>query len=117
MDLQEIKRKKFRINVQGNDSFSSKINNVPYELINIDNTGIGIKLTSEDIFFTVDDELPIELKAEDQVYALQGKIVHINPSGPENFICGIQFVNIDEATKSKWMSFLQAYSEKMFEED
>lgn len=117
MDLQEIKRKQFRINVQNNDAFSTKINNVPYELIDIGNTGIGIKLTPEDIFFTVDDEMPIELKAEDQVYALQGKVVHINPSGPEDFLCGIQFINFDETTKSKWMNFLQSYRKKMFGEE
>jgi len=117
MDLQEIKRKKFRINVKGNDAFSSKINNVPYDLIDISNTGISIKLTPEDIFFNVEDELPIELKAEGQVYTFQGKVVHINPSGPENFICGIQFINSDETTKSKWESFVQTYREKMFSED
>ena len=117
MDLQEIKRKQFRINVQGNDSFSFKINNVPYELIDIGDTGIGIKLTPEDIFFAVNDELPIELKAEDQVYTFQGKVEHIDPSGPENFICGIQFINTDENTKSKWAGFVQAYRKKLFAED
>ena len=117
MDLQEIKRKHFRINVQDNDAFSVKINNIPYELIEIGNNGIGIKLTSEDIFFAVDDELSLELKTEDQVHIFQGKIVHINPAGPVDFHCGIQFINVEEAIQKKWKNFLQSCRKKMFEEE
>jgi hypothetical protein len=117
MDLQEIIRKYFRINVKGNDAFSIKVNNVPYELLEIGDTGIGIKLTSEDIFFTVEDKLPIELKAEDQVYNFQGKVIHISPSGPEDFLCGIEFMNVDKDTQTKWMNFVQSSREKIFKEE
>ena len=117
MDLQEIKRNYFRISVIGKESFSLKINNVPYELIDIGDSGIGVKLTSEDIFFAVEDELPIELKVENQVHNFQGKVVHINPEGHEDFLCGIQFINVDENTKTKWMNFLQSYREKIFKVD
>jgi PilZ domain len=116
MDLQEIKRKQFRINVKGNSAFALKVNNVSYELIDIGNTGIGIKLTSEDIFFNVDDELPLEIKAENQIFTLKGKVVHINPDGPVDFVCGIRFIDFDQNTQAKWMNFLQSYREKIFNE-
>jgi len=117
MDLQEIKRKNFRIKVHGNDNFSLKINNLPYDIIDIGNNGIGIKLTSEDIFFTVGDELPIELKAENQTYTFQGKVLHINPIGPEDFLCGMQFINPDAEMHTKWMNFLKSFREKMFSDE
>lgn len=116
MDLQDVLRKYFRFNVEGNSDFSVKINEVPYQLVGLANSGIGITLTSEDILLSVGDELPIELKAKDQVYTLQGKIVHISPKSPENYLCGLQFVNVDQDIQTKWEEFLQSYREKMFKD-
>jgi PilZ domain len=116
MDLQKIKRKEFRINVKGNAAFALKINNVPYELIDISSSGLGIKLTAEDIFFNVKDEMQFEIAVENQIFKLKGKIVHINPIGPEDFKCGIQLDDYDQDTKTKWINFLKAYREKIFNE-
>ena len=116
MDLQDFLRKFFRFNVEGNNDFSVKINNVNYELLGLANSGIGIKLTSEDILLSVGDELPIELRAEDQMYLMEGRIVHISPKGPEHYLCGLQFINLDKDIETKWVDFLQSYREKMFKE-
>ena len=117
MVLQEIMRKYFRISVNGNDAVSIKINNVPYEVIDVGDHGIGIRLSPEDIFVAVEDELPIELKIEGLVHNLQGKVVHISPEGPEEFLCGIEFTNIDKKTKTKLMEYLQSCREKIFKEE
>lgn len=116
MDLQKIKRKEFRIKVKDNAVFALKINNVSYELIDISTAGLQITLTAEDIFFQVNDELLFEVTAENQIFNLKGKIVHIDPIGPEDFKCGIQLVDSDQNTKTKWMNFLKAYREKIFTE-
>ncbi|MDX1775646.1 MAG: PilZ domain-containing protein [Desulfobulbales bacterium] len=117
MDLQDIMRKYFRISVQEDDAISMKINNVAYDMIDVGDRGIGIRLTPEDIFLAVEDELPIELKIEGLVHNLQGKVVHISPSGPEEFLCGIEFINIDKKSKESLMAFLQSYREKIFKEE
>jgi len=117
MDLQEIMRKYFRISVIGDASISIKINNVPYDVIDVGDRGIGIRLTSEDIFLAVEDELPIELKIEGMIHNLQGKVVHISPEGPEEFLCGIEFINIDKKAKAKLMDYLQSRREKIFKEE
>ncbi len=117
MDLQEIMRKYFRISVTGNDDVSIKINNVPYEVIDVGDSGIGIRLSPEDIFISVEDELPIELKIEGMVHDLQGKVVHISPSGPEEFLCGIEFTNFDKKTKAKLLEYLQSWRVKIFNEE
>lgn len=117
MDLQEIKRKYFRISVEGNEDISIKVNDAVYDVIDVGDHGIGIRLTSEDIFFSVDDELPIELKIKGVVHKLQGKVVHISPSGPEEFLCGIDLINLDKESKDELMGYLQACREKVFKED
>lgn len=117
MDLQEIMRKYFRISVKGNDEVAIKINNVSYEVIDVGDRGIGIRLTPEDIFIAVEDELPIELKIKDNSYTMQGKVVHISPAEPEEYLCGIEFMNVDKKTRTKLLEHLQSFREKIFKED
>ena len=117
MDLDEIKRNSFRVGVRGNDAVSITINRVPYEIVDIGNRGIGLRLTTEDIFVSVGDELPIELKIENHLFKLQGKVVHISPSEPDELLCGIQFMTIDKKTEAKFMEQLQSLREKIFKEE
>lgn len=117
MDAHEIKRSYFRIDVRGNDAVSISINSISYDIIDIGDRGIGIRFTSEDIFISVGDELPLELKVENQVFKLQGKVVHISPSEPEELLCGIQFMAVDKKTQAKLMKQLQSLHEKIFRED
>ena len=117
MDLQEIMRKYFRINVKGNGDISIKINEAKYEVIDVGEYGIGLKLSPEDLFITIEDELPIELTIEGMIHHLQGKVVHISPAGPEEFLCGIEFINISKESKDKLMNYLQTCREKIFKEE
>ncbi len=117
MDLHEIKRKYFRINLKENDTVSVRINNVPYVIFDLSDGGIGIQLSSEDLLLTEGDELPIELHIENQVLNLRGRVQHINPLGKEEFLCGIEFMNVDEHTRSALTQFVQACREKMFKEE
>jgi len=117
MDLHEIKRKYFRINLKGNEAVSVRINNVPYEVFDLSDGGIGLQLSSEDILLTEGDELPIELHIQGQVLNLNGKVKHINPIGKEEYLCGIEFMNVAEKIRSRLMKFLQACREKIFREE
>ncbi len=117
MDLHEIKRNYFRINIKENDDVSVKINNVPFEVMGLNDGGIGIRLSSEDILVSVGDELPLEFKIKNLVQTLLGKVVHISPFGPEEFLCGIEFLNMDNETKVKLMEFLESRRENIFKEE
>jgi len=114
MDLHDIKRKFFRIGVAGNDDVSVKINNVPYEVMALNDGGIGILLKPEDLLVGIGDELPLELRIEDEIANLRGKVVHISPTISEDFHCGIEFINVDAKTKAKVMAFLESCREKIF---
>ena len=117
MDLHEIKRNYFRINVKGSDAVSVKINNIPYDVIGLNDGGIGIRLSSEDILVSVGDELPLELTIKDMVQSLLGKVVHITPLGQKEFLCGMEFLNMDNKTKAKVMEFLELCRENIFKEE
>ena len=114
MDLHEIKRNYFRISVNGSDAVSVKINNIPYEVMDLNDGGIGIRLSSEDILVSVGDELPLELTIKDMVQSLLGKVLHITPLGPKEFFCSMEFLNMDNQTKAKVMEFLELCRATLF---
>ena len=114
MDLQEIKRKYFRISVMGSDDISMKINDATYDVIDLGDHGIGIKLTPEDIFFGVDDELSITLIIKGVTHNLQGKVVHISLSRPEEYLCGIDLINLDKQVKEELLGYLESCKKKIF---
>lgn len=114
MDLQEAMRKNFRINVKGNSDVTVKINDAKYEVFDVVDNGIGIIFSPEDILIAVGDELPIELTIKETTYNLQGVVVHISPEGPEELLCGIDFINIDKNSKEKLMQYIQTCKERIF---
>ena len=117
MDLHEIKRKYFRINLKDNDAVSVRINKVPYEIFDLSDGGIGVLLSSEDLLLSVGDELPIALQIESQTLNFMGRVKHINPIGKEEYLCGLEFINVEEQTRSTLIRFLQTFREKIFKEE
>ena len=117
MDLQEIKRKYFRVNVKGNADISMKINDAEYEVVDVGDHGIGVKLSAEDIFISAGDELALEIVIKGTVHKVQGKVVHISPSGPEERLCGIDLINLDEKAGKKLLDYLKSCRENAFKEE
>jgi c-di-GMP-binding flagellar brake protein YcgR len=116
MDSKVAMRKHFRVSVKGNNDISVKINDVKYEIFDISEVGIGILLSPEDIFISEGDELQIELIIKETTYNLQGEVAHISPEGPEELLCGIEFINIDNDIKGILAQFVQACKENIFKE-
>ena len=107
MDLQGTIRQFFRIAVKETDSIAIKADGQEYDVVDIGDRGVGIRLSPEDIFLAVEDELEIELNIEGIAHDVQGKVVHISPNGPEEFLCGILFTKIDKKGSKHLMDFLQ----------
>ena len=116
MDSKVAMRKHFRVSVKGNSYISVKIHEVKYEIFDISEGGIGILLSPEDIFIAEGDELQTELTIKETIHNLQGKVAHISPEGPEELLCGIEFINIDKDTKDILAQFVKACKENIFNE-
>ena len=114
MEIQEVIRQYFRITVKETDSITIKVDGQKYDVVDVGEGGIGIRLSAEDIFLAVEDVLEIELNTDGTVHNLQGKVVHISPDGPEDFLCGIEFINIDKKSSKKLLDFLQNSRTEIF---
>jgi c-di-GMP-binding flagellar brake protein YcgR len=116
MEIQEVIRQYFRINVKDTDSITIKVDGHKYDVVDVGDSGIGIRLSPEDIFLAVEDELGIELNIDGIVHNLQGKVVHISPNGPEEFLCGIEFIKIDKKSQEQLMDYLRNSRTEIFQE-
>jgi len=116
MEIQEVIRHYFRINVRDTDSIAIKVNGQKYDVVDVGDCGIGIRLSSEDIFLAVGEILGIELNIDTIVLNLQGTVVHISPNGPEEFLCGIEFIEIAPKSKEQLMNYLQNSRTNIFKE-
>lgn len=114
MEIQEVIRQYFRITVKETDSITIKVDGQKYDVVDVGERGIGIRLSPEDIFLAVEDVLEIELNLDGTVNNLQGKVVHISPDGPEDFLCGIEFIKIDQKIKKHLLDYLQNSRTKIF---
>ena len=114
MDSKVAMRKYFRVNLKGNNDISVKINDVKYEIFDISEGGIGVLLSPEDIFIAEGDEQQIELTIKEATHNLQGKVAHISPEGPEELLCGMEFINIDKDKRDILAQFVQACKETIF---
>jgi hypothetical protein len=116
MEIQEVIRQYFRITVKETNSITIKVNGQKYDVVDVGDNGIGIRLSPEDIFLAVEEELGIELNVDGIVHNLQGKVVHISPNGPEEFLCGIEFIKIDQKSKEQLMGYLQNSRTEIFKD-
>lgn len=114
MKTKKIIRNYFRITVRESDRIKIMADGQQYPIVDVGDKGVGIRLTEEDIFLSVEDPLNLELNLQDKILHLQGRIVHISPDGSGNYLCGIEFKDIDAKHRKKIMKYLQQIKKTMF---
>ena len=106
-DIQKISRNSFRIPVHGSDNLALRINNHPYDIINITSAGISIRLAYADDFRVGDIIDAIELDIEGAVITFQGRVRHISPRDSDGYLCGIKLMDSVKRRKRNFLDFIQ----------
>lgn len=114
MDAHQIVRQHFRIAVRSSEKLTARIFDKKYELVDVGSRGVGIRLGSEDLFLTLENELDIELDLHGRLLKLKGKIVHISPDDSEQSPCGIEFLDLDRESEETLLNFLKSGRTEMF---
>lgn len=114
MELKKLIRNYFRVAIDDPSIISLLANGHSYSIVDVGDRGVGIRLTAEDIFLSVHDELDIELKINGIIHAVQGKIVHISPDDTGGFLCGIELIKLDETTRKNIIELLQSFRKVLF---
>ncbi len=113
-DLRKVFRQSFRVPIDENDDVTVRINNQRFNVINISAQGIGIHLKAAEIFCVGDILDAIELNLNGEKLGLKGKVCHITPHSPGHYLCGMEFLDMDESVEQKLRDFIHGYQAKLF---
>ncbi len=106
-EVLEISRESFRTPIGESDDITLKINDQPFEIVNITAVGIGIHLKGLEAFSVGQIIDTIELHLEGMPLTFQGKVRHISPMDPDGFLCGIELIELLEDNACRLRQFIR----------
>ena len=106
-EIQKISRNSFRIPINELDKLALRINNHPFEIINITSVGISIHLVSAGVFYVGDIIDTIELDIDGDLFTFQGRVRHISPRDSDGYLCGIELIDSIKSRKRDFLDFIQ----------
>jgi c-di-GMP-binding flagellar brake protein YcgR len=106
MELEQIIRQIYRIPITESDEISVTINGKKHEVVNLGSHGIGVRVANPVTFEVDNQKHDIELWLVRDRLRLKGKIVHVTSHGPDHYLCGIIFSDLDETSQEKLLACL-----------
>lgn len=110
----QVVRQFFRMPIGNCCNISLQIDDHPYEIVNIGNSGIAFYTGEEGEKFT-DSKIvhPVKLKLHDDSILLQGQIIHISPDGHQE-ICGMKFIGMGNDNQEILENYLHGTLASLF---
>ncbi|MBC8317829.1 MAG: PilZ domain-containing protein [Desulfobulbaceae bacterium] len=91
----QVVRQFFRMPINNCSNISFQIDNNPFEIVNIGNSGIAFYTGESSTKLEAGKGLhPVELRLHDTSISLQGQIMHISANGDQE-ICGMKFIDME----------------------
>ena len=96
-ELAEFSRNSYRIRIKEHDGFSVNVETVERKLADLSRTGISFLVDSDSTFAPGDVLAGCQLTLGDaSLDNLDAKVVHRSQDEDHEWICGIQWMNLDE---------------------
>lgn len=116
-DLEEIIRDSFRMPVGESDDIAVVIDGQSFDVINISNTGIGIRVEDPGNFSVSDVLDGSEIHIQGKTINPKLEICHISPQVQGGYICGIRFINLKNEGYNLISDFIQRKGKELFKRD
>lgn len=113
---EQVARKDYRLRLRDEIDFAVVIDGTSYPLIDASVSGVCIAIDHEAPFEEDDqlDRCSIVLNQQ-RFDNLQGEVVHKSTNGEGNWICGIQWLDVDKETSKKLKQALFTLRQEMFD--
>jgi hypothetical protein len=111
-----VSRKSYRLPVQDRDSNLLEANGRTYPLLDISPEGVCIGIEAASPISTEDIQPNCRITLGDQSFeGLEGEVVHASLDGDGNWICGIQWLNVEEGTLNALEKKLASLRKEIFD--
>ena len=85
----------FRLPADESAKMKVRIDGREYQVVNLAYSGVGIRLSQQDVF-QIDDHInQVELEIEGKCLCSRGRVVHISLD-EDSWLCGVELVELDK---------------------
>jgi len=112
--IMEIVRKSFRIPVDTDESLHVFVDDREFRVFDISEGGVGLELPSPTTFAVGDGVDRLRLCFADQEMTLRGRVAHVSEVRKKEFICGIQYLDLDADLTSYLARYVNSRRESLF---
>lgn len=110
-------RQFFRIPLDGSEKYLVSINQASYPLIDIAHDGVSFGITPESDLMEGDILTDCQLLIGDQtIEPVKAEVVHLSPGSDTEWICGINWLDLDKNAVEKIDGIIQNLRKKLFPE-
>ncbi len=114
----KIVRSVYRIPVEDKKEITVKVNNKPYDIVNLSHYGIGIRINKENIFSVGQKLNSVSITIKGESYKLGGKVSHISPDAQtKKYLCGIELIGFDKKIEKSIIEYIMQCKSNLFFED
>ncbi len=111
-----VTRKDYRLKLKDQIDFSVVIDGKSYPLIDASESGVCIAIDGEAPFNEDDELAQCSIVLNEQHFNdLKGEVVHKSTNGEGNWICGVQWTEVDKETSKQLKQALFTLRQEMFE--
>ncbi|WP_428033364.1 PilZ domain-containing protein [Amphritea sp.] len=111
-----VSRKSYRLPIQDRDNNLLEANGKTYPLLDISTEGVCIGIEATSPISSEDIQPSCKLTLGGQSFdGLEGEVVHASLDGDGNWICGIQWLKVDEETLNSIEQMLVKLRKEIFD--
>ena len=110
------KRDAFRLPFAAMEEVTVKLNGQTYEVVDICRDGVGLRLAKDAAFPEAGEKVKIIVTLDGESHNIVGRIIHISPDFFDQYLCGIQFVDLKVGFKKNLTSLLKKRRTDWFSE-
>jgi len=104
----------FRLPADESAKMKVRIDGREYQVVNLAYSGVGIRLSQQDVF-QIDDHInQVELEIEGKCLSSQGRVVHVSLDDDESWLCGVELVELDKEGQKVLRDYVDLCREALF---
>lgn len=98
-------RRAFRLPSMAAANVMVEVNGTGYEVVDICRDGVGLRIAKDASFPVAGERVRLTVTLDGAVHDAAGRIVHVSPDFSDQYLCGIQFVDL----KGKFLKILHTF--------
>ena len=85
-----------------------KVNGSAYEVVDICRDGVGLRIAKDAPFPIAGEKVSLTVSLAGAAHEAVGRIIHVSPDFSDQYLCGIQFIDLKDKFRKTLVTFLES---------